>query len=80
MVTQQGDECAGVRRPGLPRASGQGLAVPALLGDEDFVTEEEEISINSIPILPAALEVRTHTAATGLVTTRNVGNMSASAP
>ena len=32
------------------------------------------------PILPAALEVRTHTVATGLMTTKNVGNMSTSVP
>ena len=66
--------------PRITESIWTGACRPALLGDEDFVTEEEEISINSIPILPAALEVRTHTAATGLVTTRNVGNMSASAP
>lgn len=34
----------------------------------------EEVSTNNTPILPAALEVRAHTVATGLMTTKNVGN------
>lgn len=80
VVTQQGAECAGVRPPGLPTTSGPGLVVPALPGDVDFATYVEEISINSIPILPAAPEVRTHTAATGLMATKNVGSVNTSVP
>lgn len=80
MATQQRGEGAGARPPGFATTPGQGLVVPALPGDVDLVVQVEEVSINNTPVLPAALEVRTHTAATGLMTTENVGDVSASAP
>lgn len=79
MATQQRGGGASAR-PRLRNDTWTGLVVPALPGDVDLVVQVEQVSINNTPVLPTALEVRTHPAATGLMTTENVGDVSASAP